>query len=360
MNSGTDVLGKFYEIFLKYGNGAKEIGIVLTPRHMTKFVAEVMNLTQNDLIYDGACGTGGFLVAAFDYVKRQTNSEKDINDFKTTKIFGIEQDPEVVALAVVNMIFRGDGKNNLKEGDSFRWWLTPSVKDGIPTAKYCDGKPENFSPVVTKVMMNPPFALKKSAEKEYRFVDQALEQMKDGGILFSVLPYSVLVKPNEFLRWRRELLSHNTLLCVVTFPEDLFYPIGVRTVGFFTRKGIPHPKDQNVLWIRALNDGLVKSKGKRTSSPKATDDYKVIKPLVKGFLVDQGLPINNIQKFQKACPIDFTDELLELVPENYLDEDIPTIQELQRDIDQTIREATAYLIRTRREDELKGEKIHAS
>ncbi len=34
MNSGTDVLGKFYEVFLKYGNGAKEIGIVLTPRHV--------------------------------------------------------------------------------------------------------------------------------------------------------------------------------------------------------------------------------------------------------------------------------------------------------------------------------------
>ena len=37
MNSSTDVLGQFYEVFLKYGNGAKEIGIVLTPRHVTRF-----------------------------------------------------------------------------------------------------------------------------------------------------------------------------------------------------------------------------------------------------------------------------------------------------------------------------------
>ncbi len=360
MNSGTDVLGRFYEIFLKYGNGAKEIGIVLTPRHITKFIAEVMNVTQNDIIYDGACGTGGFLVAAFDSVRRNTSSGSEINNFKTTKIFGIEQDPEVVALAVVNMIFRGDGKNNLKEGDSFRWWLTASVnKDGIPTAEYSDGKPEKYSPVVTKVMMNPPFALKKSAEKEYRFVDQALDQMKEGSNLFSVLPYSVLVKPNEFLNWRRDLLAKNTLLCVITFPEDLFYPIGVRTVGFFAQKGKPHPKDQNVLWIRALNDGLVKSKGKRTASDKAKDDYITIKPLVKGFLVDQTLPIQNIQKCQKTCPIDFHDELLELVPENYLDEDIPTMEELQKDIDQTIREASAYLIRTGREDGIiQGEGIH--
>jgi type I restriction enzyme M protein len=360
MNSGTDVLGQFYEIFLKYGNGAKEIGIVLTPRHITKFVAEVMNLSLNDVIYDGAAGTGGFLVAAFDNVRKTTNSQKDINDFKTTKIFGIEQDSEVLALAIVNMIFRGDGKNNLKEGDSFRWWLASSTnRNGIQTAEYKDDKPEEYNPVVTKVMMNPPFALKRSAEKEYRFVDHAIEQMKDGGYLFSVLPYSVLVKPNEFLRWRREFLSKNSLLCVITFPEDLFYPIGVRTVGFFAKKGVPHPKDQKVLWIRALNDGLAKSKGKRMFNMKAKDDYKTIKPLVKGFLVDQNLSVNNIQKFQKACPIDFNDELLELVPENYLDENIPTMEELQKEIDQTVREAAAYLIRTRREEELQGEAIHA-
>ena len=60
MRSNTDVLGKFYEVFLKYGNGAKEIGIVLTPRHVTNFAAEVMNITYKDIIYDPTCGTEGF------------------------------------------------------------------------------------------------------------------------------------------------------------------------------------------------------------------------------------------------------------------------------------------------------------
>ena len=69
MNSGTDVLGEFYEVFLKYGNGAKEIGIVLTPRHITKFASEVLNINMNDLVYDPTCGTGGFLVSALDYVR---------------------------------------------------------------------------------------------------------------------------------------------------------------------------------------------------------------------------------------------------------------------------------------------------
>lgn len=113
MNSGTDVLGRFYEQFLKYGNGAKEIGIVLTPRHITRFGAEAIDVTYKDKVLDPACGTGGFLVAAFDKVKKVVD-EDALDKFKETGIYGIEQDPEVVALALVNMIFRGDGKNNIE------------------------------------------------------------------------------------------------------------------------------------------------------------------------------------------------------------------------------------------------------
>jgi len=71
MASGNDVLGKFYEKFLKYGNGAKEIGIVLTPRHITEFASEVLDVKYNDYVLDPTCGTGGFLVSAFDYSKKE-------------------------------------------------------------------------------------------------------------------------------------------------------------------------------------------------------------------------------------------------------------------------------------------------
>jgi type I restriction enzyme M protein len=62
MNSSTDVLGQFYEVFLKYGNGAKDIGIVLTPRHITRFAVDILGVSPTDLVLDPACGTGGFLV----------------------------------------------------------------------------------------------------------------------------------------------------------------------------------------------------------------------------------------------------------------------------------------------------------
>lgn len=340
MNSGTDVLGQFYEVFLKYGNGAKEIGIVLTPRHITRFAVDVIGITDRDVIYDPTCGTGGFLVAAFDHVKRIV-SKPMVNRFKKENLFGVEQEAEVVALAIVNMIFRGDGKNNIIEGSCFRKNI--ARKDG--KASYVSRPPNEEQACVTRVLMNPPFALKASDEKEYKFVEYALNQMQDGGILFSVLPYGAMVKPGPYKRWRQDsLLRNHTLLGVVTFPEDLFYPIGVHSLGIFVKKGIPHPSESRVLWIRALNDGLLKSKGKRLPDPRADNDYYEIRDLVKAFLANPAHPIPSIDRYQIACPIDLADPLLELVPENYLEESPPSPQEIGYGIEGVLRDTMAFLI----------------
>jgi type I restriction enzyme M protein len=101
MNSGADWLGAFYEVFLKYASWAQDLGIVLTPRHLTTFIADVMNIRAKDVVYDPTCGTGGFLVAAFDSVKRSATPAQLAN-FKKNGVFGIEQDAGVAALAVVN------------------------------------------------------------------------------------------------------------------------------------------------------------------------------------------------------------------------------------------------------------------
>ena len=344
MNSSTDVLGKFYEVFLKYGNGAKEIGIVLTPRHITEFTAEVINITHNDIVYDPTCGTAGFLVAAFDYV-RKNSTENQTNKFKQNCIFGIDQDEPVISLAIVNMIFRGDGKINIREGNCFQQHLIPTTRKNIPTAKYSKRAAEKK--VVTKLLMNPPFALKTDQEKEYKFVQYALSEMDDGGLLFAVLPISVMIEKGS-LPWRKEmLLKNNTLLSVVTFPKDLFYPIGIHTLGIFIKKGIPHSITQKVLWIRALNDGYLKKKGKRLKDENTKDDFKQIKDILKAFIVNQQHKVKNIPEFQKVCPIDFSDESLELVSEAYLDEKILSQQEIEESMEELMRETVSYLIRTK-------------
>jgi type I restriction enzyme M protein len=231
MNSGTDVLGKFYEIFLKYGNGAKEIGIVLTPRHVTKFAAEVLDVNHNDIVYDPTSGTGGFLVASFDRAKTTSETKDEIDYFKENGLYGVESEPEVAALAIVNMIFRGDGKNNIIDGNCLVKSLIAHDIGGQQSAKFYDNNklPVVRTEAVTKVLMNPPFALKDQDEKEFTFIKHALKQMKDGKLLFSILPRSVLVKQGKYRDWRKNLLEENTLLSVINFPEDLFYPVGVQT-----------------------------------------------------------------------------------------------------------------------------------
>lgn len=343
MNSGDDWLGTFYEVFLKYASWAQDLGIVLTPRHLTQWAADVVNVQSNDIVYDPTCGTGGFLVAAFDHVKRQSNS-RQLDRFKQHGLFGVEQESGVAALAVVNMIFRGDGKNNIKEGNCFAQFLAPHSRNGTNTAKFV--KSQSKKPTITKVMMNPPFSLKGATDKEYKFVNQALAQMEDGGILFAVLPYPAMCKPKGYDTWRKNvLLPHHTLLAVVSFPIDVFYPIGVTTVGVFIKKGIPHPAAQNVLWVRAPGDGFLKSKGKRLPHPKASDELGIAAPIISAFLRDPSRPVGNVLQFHKAVPIDSNDRQCELVPEVYLDQAKPATDELFAILERDLRNLLAYLVK---------------
>ena len=346
MASGKDVLGEFYEKFLKYGNGAKEIGIVLTPRHITKFAVNVLDVKPNDYVLDPACGTGGFLVSAFDYVRNNGNKNQ-IDEFKNHHIFGIEQDDEVVALALVNMIFRGDGRNNMNEGNCFQKNIEKTIKGSITTGKVdarTDNKPPK-NPIISKALMNPPFALKKGDEKESHFADYALDQMQDGGILFVIVPISVMVESSG-KNWRKELLENNTLLSVVTFPEDLFYPVSVGTVGVFIKKGIPHDfEKQKVYFARATSDGFRKKKGKRIRFENAENRLKEVEEELKAFLVNQNLKFGDVPEFKKICKLDREDSSVELVPEAYIDSRIPTLREIEKGIEQMVKEAIAFKIK---------------
>jgi len=341
MNSGTDVLGKFYEVFLKYGNGAKEIGVVLTPRHVTELAVDVVGVTAQDVVLDPTCGTGGFLVAAFDAVKRAA-SKPQVRSFRLNNILGIEQDAEIVALALVNMIFRGDGKSKIVEGNCFQ---NNVVIDRSGYATYSRAEPTADRVAVTRVLMNPPFALKTSDEKEFKFVEYALKQMQDGGILFAILPYPVMVRSGIYEHWRRtSLLAHNTLLSVITFHRELFYPADIYPLAIVVKKGVRHPQDQPVLWLRALNDGLAKHKRKRLPTPRAANDFPNVRSVLKPFIADQTHPVPEIPRFQCLAPIDFADPHMELVPENYLPDRDEKAGDIEAEMTKVLRDATSVLL----------------
>lgn len=359
MNSSTDVLGQFYEVFLKYGNGAKEIGIVLTPRHITQFAVDAIGVSPTDVVLDPACGTGGFLVAAFDHV-RQHCTPQQLDRFKRYNLFGIEQESYVAVLAIVNMIFRGDGKHNIAEGNCFTTHLTAHAVKGHPSAVFSKSRPDAGDEPVTRVLMNPPFALTGSQETEYRFVSQALSVMAPGGLLFALVPLDVLFGSHGTMTWRQgELLKHHTLLAVITMPDELFYPAAQKQVaGVIVRKGFPHPKTQSVFWARIAHDGHLKLKSRRLPAgdlrPPRTernDIPQVIAPL-RSFIASPSTYSVNVPMLCKTAPIDFSDPSLELLPEAYLDTAAPTAADLARDVDLLVRETAAFLVRFGRESKV--------
>ncbi len=352
MNSSNDVLGQFYEVFLKYGNGAKEIGIVLTPRHITRFAVEAVGISSEDIVYDPACGTGGFLVAAFDHVRRNTPAQVQIERFKKYNIFGSESASTVATLAIVNMIFRGDGKNNIDERDAFSTFLKKHTVKGNASAIATAIKPPKGEEAVTRVLMNPPFA-SKGSEKEYRFVSQALSTMVDGKILFSLLPLGPLFGAHDEKTWRKdELLASHTLLAVISLPEELFYPAAQKQVAaIIVKKGIPHPPKQDVFWARIAHDGHLKLKSKRLPAAELRppriekDQLPEVLPLLQAFIPHPGSNSVNIPMFCKTAPIDYSDPLLELVPEAYLDTEPLTEEILRMAVDDMARQTAAFLVR---------------
>jgi type I restriction-modification system DNA methylase subunit len=263
----------------------------------------------------------------------------------------------VATLAIIKMIFRGDGRTNIINDDCLTKALIPLSNNGISSAECVSKKDVNAETPrpVTKVLMNPPFSLKKEEEKVHKFITHALEQMDDGGLLFSVLPVSTMIKGGSAKKWRKDvLLKNNTLLSVVTFPIDVFYPSSASiTIGIFIKKGKKHPEEQNILWLRAVHDGMAKKKGKRLPFSNIPNDLEKIKPVLQSFINNPLISVENIPEFQKACPMcSLQDKHFELVPEAYLDSKIPISDEVKESMDDLMRESVAYLIRSGKEGEI--------
>jgi type I restriction-modification system DNA methylase subunit len=320
INSGKDVLGQFYEVFLKYANDAKEIGIVLTPRHITKFAAEVTGVGVQDYIYDPTCGTGGFLVSALDKVKQSLPKGKSFESFKESHIYGIEQEPEVVGLALVNMIFRKDGKSNIHEGncfDNFFFKQSGQIKR-VKREKYLEGikKGVEYERFITRTLMNPPFALK---EEEFQFVNHAMNQMVEGGLLFAVLPTSVMTSGNDGggeLTWRKNLLQNHTLKAVIKLSEDLFQPNAHKgTYAVVIQTWIPHA-NKKVFWS-VMDDGFTMVKAKRLPSKTQPSNMDLIQNQLKGFILADNMP-QTIERIMGCAYIDLDNPTLDLSPEHHL------------------------------------------
>ena len=169
-------------------------------------------------------------------------TEEERTDIKMHGLIGVEQQPNMFALAASNMILRGDGKANLHQGSCFDDAITKAIK-----AHKCDAG-----------LLNPPFSQGDQDLHELYFVKHMLDCLEKGGTGVTIVPMSCAIAPHPA---RTELLKAHTLEAVMSMPDALFAPVGTITcVMVFTAK-IPHASSNKKSWFgHWKRDGFVKTK----------------------------------------------------------------------------------------------------
>jgi type I restriction enzyme M protein len=117
LQTDNDFLTLFYDAFLRYGYDNNALGIVFTPRHITKLCVDLVGVRPDDRVIDIACGTGGFLISAFE--KMKASPKPIVIDEVTDNFYGFDTNPTIWALATLNMIFLGAGKSHIENQNCF-------------------------------------------------------------------------------------------------------------------------------------------------------------------------------------------------------------------------------------------------
>jgi len=242
LQTDTDFFGLFYEAFLRYGYDNNALGIVFTPRHITHLCVDLIDVQPTDKVVDLACGTGGFLVAAFD---RMMTGARDLKAVQKVKgaLFGFETNPTIWALATLNMFFRGNGKSHLENVSCFDPAARAAVKG------YC-----------TKAFLNPPFS--QAGEPERDFIDASMDALMPGGLL-AVVVKAGMFADDDNSAWRREFTRNHTVLGMISLPDDLFYPTAAPSSILIAKAHVPQDVHGRVFMARIWNDGFEKRKGRR-------------------------------------------------------------------------------------------------
>jgi type I restriction enzyme M protein len=246
---------QFMEDFFKGRSGQ-----YFTPREIVSFAVKMMDIKNDDLVLDPACGSGGFLLHALDEVRNQAeeyyegdDAEKYRfwHDFAQNNLFGIEINDSIARVAKMNMIIHDDGHTNVIGFDA--------LEDIDKMTEKNRGFEKNrFDVIVT----NPPFGAnvkrsehpylekfvfgqngKKSRDNqktEILFIERCIDFLKAGtGQMAIVLPDGILT--NSSLQYVRDFIMERAqILAVVSLPQFAFahFGAGVKSsIVFIRRKG---------------------------------------------------------------------------------------------------------------------------
>ncbi|HNX52230.1 MAG TPA: class I SAM-dependent DNA methyltransferase [Pontiellaceae bacterium] len=282
----SDVKGDAYEGLLE--KNAADVkggaGQYFTPRALIAAMVDVVAPQPGQSICDPACGTGGFLLAAHDYLaKHHALDRAQKKKLKSGTFFGIELVDSVTRLCAMNLLLHGIGGESEEE-------LPVVTKDAL-TGKH--GEYEI-------VLANPPFGKKSSvtiineggesskesliinrddfwastSNKQLNFLQHIFTILKQHGRAAVVLPDNVLFEGGAGETIRRELLKQADVHTLLRLPTGIFYAQGVKAnVLFFDRKPAQEKPWTSKLWIYDLRTNLHFTLKENTLKRSDLDDF---------------------------------------------------------------------------------------
>jgi type I restriction enzyme M protein len=272
-SAAKDGLGDLYEGLLEKNASETKSGAgqYFTPRALINSMVRCMQPQIGEVIQDPAAGTAGFLVAADQYMREQTDDYMDLSSkeaaFQKHKAFvGVELVPNTRRLSLMNCLLHG------MEGDD----------EGVVHLGNALGDAGKALPKADIILANPPFGTSKGGEasntrddltyktsnKQLAFLQHIYRNLKPGGRAAVVLPDNVLFEAGVGTEVRRDLMNKCNLHTILRLPTGIFYAQGVKTnVLFFTKGSAKNPKQEENctkdVWVYDLRTNM-SNFGKRT------------------------------------------------------------------------------------------------
>ena len=266
-------LSQLYEEKIKrMGNAGRNGGEYYTPRPLIRAIVQVVKPKIGERIYDGACGSAGFLCESFDYINKKGGlTTKDAKILQESTFYGKEKKSLAYVIAIMNMILHGIEAPNILHTNT----LTENLADVQDKDRF------------DVVMANPPFGGKerkevqqnfpiRTGETAFLFLQHFIRMIKGGGRGGVVIKNTFLSNSDKAsTQLRRQLLESCNLHTILDCPGGTFQGAGVKTVVLFFEKGSPTRK----IWYYQLDPG--RSLGK--TNPLNDDDLEEFVVLQKTF-----------------------------------------------------------------------------
>jgi type I restriction enzyme M protein len=242
-------LSHLYEAKIKnMGNAGRNGGEYYTPRPLIRAMVQVVQPKVGERIYDGACGSAGFLCESFDYLRGQTGlTAGNLKTLQERTFYGIEKKPLAYVIAIMNMILHGIETPNIVHSNTLSLNLADiQDKDRMDVIL---ANPPFGGGERKEVQQNFPI---RTGETAFLFLQHFIKMLKAGGRAGVVIKNTFLSNTdNASVSLRKLLLESCNLHTILDCPGGTFQGAGVKTVVLFFEKGTPTRK----VWYYQLDPG---------------------------------------------------------------------------------------------------------